>query len=455
MKRHFILICILLGAVSIAVARRQETFSFRVLATGLEGPWEITWGPDDHIWVTEREGKRVTRVDPASGSKVTAATISEVYQDYGQDGLLGMALHPGLLKRTGNDYVYVAYTYDADPGSKVNRRGKLRRYSYNAETHRLESPVDILTNLPAGSDHLSFRLVFGPDQKLYFTVGDQGSGWLQNYCNPNRAQELPSAGEGRAEDWTKYQGKVLRLNLDGTIPSDNPLLAGVRSHIYSYGHRNAQGLVFGPDGKLYSSEHGPNSDDEVNIIEAGKNYGWPNVAGYNDDQAYVYADWFASSPTPCTSLRFNTTAPAPSSVPKKKESAWSHPDFKPPIQTFFTVVDGYDFKRHGAATIAPGGADIYTAKDGIPGWANSLLVPSLKLGKVYRLKLSADGNSVTGKPAEYFKSTNRYRDIAIHPNGKTIYISTDNSGRSADASGKTTDVLENPGAILEFSFGKR
>ncbi|HYR84486.1 MAG TPA: glucose/sorbosone family PQQ-dependent dehydrogenase [Terriglobia bacterium] len=454
MNRYSILICILLGSVAMLAARRQESFSSRVLATGLEGPWEITWGPDDQIWTTERVGKRVTRVNPADGSKITAVTISEVYEDHGQDGLLGMALHPQLLRGTGNDYVYVAYTYDADPGPGVNRKGKLRRYTYNSGTHTLQSPVDVLTSLPAGSDHLSFRLAYGPDQKLYLTVGDQGSGWLQNYCNLNRAQELPAAAEVRTGDWTRYQGKVLRLNLDGTIPSDNPTLAGVRSHIYSYGHRNAEGLAFGTDGLLYSSEHGPNTDDEVNIIEAGKNYGWPDVAGYKDDQAYTYADWSASSPMPCASLQFNATA-IPPSVPQKKESTWSHPDFKPPIKTFFTVANGYDFARLGAATIAPSSADIYTARDGIPGWANSLLVSSLKLGKVYRLKLSADGHSVTGEPIEHFKSTNRYRDIAIHPGGKTIYLATDNSGRSTDASGRTTQELENPGAILEFSYRSR
>ena len=87
---------------------------------------------------------------------------------------------------------------------------------------------------------------------------------------------------------------MLRLNLDGSIPSDNPMIGGVRSHIYSYGHRNPQGLVFAPDGKLYESEHGPNTDDEVNLIRAGGNYGWPHVAGYRDDQSYAYANWSAS-----------------------------------------------------------------------------------------------------------------------------------------------------------------
>src|SRR3954469_18817856 len=78
--------------------------------------------------------------------------------------------------------------------------------------------------------------------------------------------------------------------MDGSIPSDNPVIAGVRSHVYSYGHRNPQGLVFGPDGKLYESEHGPNTDDEINLIRAGGNYGWPYVAGYRDDQSYAFGE---------------------------------------------------------------------------------------------------------------------------------------------------------------------
>src|SRR4029079_12218968 len=125
-----------------------------------------------------------------------------------------------------------------------------------------------------------------------------------------------------ARDWKTYQGKVLRLNLDGSIPSDNPVLNGVRSHIYSYGHRNPQGIVFGPDGTLYESEHGPDTDDEVNVIEAGKNYGWPFVAGYRDDNVYVWANWPASTPAPCASLTFNPHR-IPASVPQQHETAWN------------------------------------------------------------------------------------------------------------------------------------
>ena len=443
---HLVAFGIFLGLVpSVVGAFQQESFTTRIVTTGLQNPWEIAWGPDGHIWVTERVAMRVTRVNPADGAKSVAITISEVFQNHGQDGLLGMALHPDLLRSGANNYVYVAYTYDADPGPELGRRLKVRRYTYDPRAQTLANGVDVITGLPAGTDHVSGRLAFGPDQKLYLSVGDQGSNFLANYCNLNRAQELPSANDIRQKDWTLYQGKLLRLNPDGSIPADNPVFDGVRSHIYTYGHRNAQGLVFGSGGRLYSSEHGPNTDDEVNLVEAGKNYGWPYVAGFIDDKAYVYANWSRSAPEPCATLKFSPTAAPPPSVPQQKESAWSHPDYKKPLQTFFTV-------EQGSSTIAAGGLDIYTAKNGIPGWADSLLVLGMKKGLVYRLKLSSDGRSVDGDPKEIFKSTNRYRDIAINPDNRTIYISSDNEGSTTDASGRTVRTLENPGAILEFSF---
>ena len=99
----------------------------------------------------------------------------------------------------------------------------------------------MLDNLPAGNDHISGRLVFGRDQKLYLTIGDQGYNQLALYCSPIHAQELPTSADVRAKSFQKYEGKILRVNLDGSVPADNPTLGGVRSHVYSYGHRNAQG----------------------------------------------------------------------------------------------------------------------------------------------------------------------------------------------------------------------
>jgi PQQ-dependent dehydrogenase (s-GDH family) len=451
MKRPAILTLLLVFPLLLFAMQQREPFTFRVVTTGLQNPWEVTWGPDQNLWVTERTGKRITSVNPSDGSRITLATIDEVFQNHGQDGLLGMALHPGLLRNAGSDYVYVAYTYDADSGPNLNRRGKIRRYTFDTNRRALQNPVDLLSGLPAGTDHLAMRLAFGPDQKLYLSIGDQGANWLQNYCNLNRAQELPTAAEIAAKDYTKYQGKMLRLNLDGSVPADNPTLAGVRSHIYTYGHRNPQGLAFASNGKLYSSEHGPDTDDEFNLIESGKNYGWPRVAGYNDDKVYVFASWAESNGVACASMPFDQTV-IPPSVPQRKESTWSSPDFKPPLQTFFTVANGYDIRAQGSATIAPGGLDIYPTNGPIPGWGNSALVLSLKSGQVYRVKLDNDGTAAVGTPTQHLKSTNRYRDIAIHPNGRTIYLSTDNQGSSTDDAGRVARTLANPGSIISFTY---
>ena len=431
-------------------AATSHAFSTRVVTTGLEGPWELSWGPDARLWVTERTGKRVTRINPADGSKAVALTIPDVHQSVAQDGLLGMALHPELLRGTGADYVYVYLTYVVNPPPEVLRRGVIRRYTYDAATQTMKSPVDLLTGLPVHNDHVSGRLALGPDLKLYLSVGDQGSNFGRNNCITNRAQQVPSASEVADRDWMKYQGKLLRVNLDGTIPSDNPTIAGVRSHIYSYGHRNIQGITFGPDGKVYTAEHGPSTDDELNLIRAGKNYGWPNVAGYNDDRAYVYGNWSAASS--CSTLTFSAVT-VPPEVPQQKESAWHHADFTPPLKTFFTVDNGYDLQARGSATIAPSGLKLYAGgANAIPGWANSLLLVALKAGRVYRMKLSGDGASIVGDAEEVFKTVNRYRDVAFAPDGRRIYLATDPTGRTTDSAGIITTALENGGSILEFSY---
>jgi PQQ-dependent dehydrogenase (s-GDH family) len=428
-----------------------ESFVSRVVTSGLEGPWEVTWGPDGFLWITERVGKRITRVNPADGSKTLAVTIDEVYQTLSQDGLLGMALHPDLLKGKGTDYVYVAYTYDSDPGSGMNLRMKIRRYTYEPLMQRLSSPVDVLSGLPHGTDHGGGRVVFGPDGKLYVSRGDQGSNFLANYCNPNRAQDLPTLAEVQAEDWSTYQGKILRLNLDGSIPRDNPMLNGVRSHIYSYGHRNPQGLVFAGT-RLFDSEHGESIDDEVNLVVAGGNYGWPLIAGYQDDQSYVYANWSASSPEPCASLTFNVFNP-PASVPRQKESDAHLQNFKPPVKTFFTVPNSYDLRTLGNATVAPAGMKFYTS-NAIPGWHDSLLLTSMISGVVFRMPLTDDRRNPVGTPVAYFKTGNRYRDIVAAPDGLRFFVVTDSDGqgRTVGSSGQLTRDLVNPGAVLEFRY---
>src|SRR5256886_1674648 len=418
-RRHLLLF-FAIAAMAASVLRARGTtqgtpasagqFVKRVVTNGLANPFQVVWGPDDYLWVTERTAGRVTRVRPSDGSTTTAIAISGFLTD-GPGGLLGMALDPGLMKTTGNDYVYVAYTYDADADpATVSRRTKIVRFTYDAHTRVLGNARDILAGLPAGTDHQGGRLIMGPDRKLYFTIGDLGANQLANFCKPDHSQSVPTVAQVQAHDVSLYEGKVLRLNLDGSIPPDNPIIAGVRSHIYSYGHRNPQGLVFARDGKLYESEHGPNTDDEINLIRPGGNYGWPHVAGYRDDQSYAYANWSASRGIPCASLTFAAYPAVPPSVPLQKESAWNHPDFTPPIQTFHTVPTGYDFKNPKCAerelyyqcwpTVAPSSLAMYTARNGIPGWSHSLLLPSLKHGTVYRIQLDAAGTAVGGDSDE-------------------------------------------------------
>lgn len=439
-----------------------DPFSLRVITTDLENPLEILYGPDGYLWVTERTGKRVTRVDPADGSLHVALTLPDVYQRTTQDGLLGMALHPEMMQNTGNDYVYLSYTYagESSIGARVNRIVRIVRYTYDADSETLGDPVALLDGLPGSGDHNSAKMVIGPDEKLYYAIGDQGNNQFGNMCRPILAQELPTAAEVEASDWSKYPGKVLRLNLDGSIPSDNPVLAGVQSHVYSYGHRNIQGLVASPDGLLYTTEHGPKTDDEVNRIEPGANYGWPHVAGYQDDQAYVYGNWSASSPVACETLEFSDFA-IPDSVPQQRESEWSHPDFVEPLLTFGTVADDYPFQIPECApnyficwpTVAPTGLELYRAQPGgVPDWPTSLLATALKTGSVYRMELSEDGRSLVAEAEPIFKTTNRYRDLAIHPNGRVFYIITDSGNSTQDERGFPTNRLEHPGAILEFSY---
>jgi PQQ-dependent dehydrogenase (s-GDH family) len=417
-----------------------EQFSMRVVTSGLENPWQVRWGPDGRFWVSERTSKRVVRVNPADGSRTVAVTIADAIQRHGQDGVLGLALHPDLLKNQNADFVYVALTHDVDPGEAEVRRMAVRRYVYDPRTETLGNPTEIIDNLPAGNDHISGRLVFGLDRNLYLTIGDQGYNQLSLYCSPIHAQELPTAEDVRTRNFQRYEGKVLRIGLDGSVPADNPTFDGVKSHVYSYGHRNAQGLIQAPDGKIYASEHGPSMDDELNLIQPGKNFGWPYVAGYRDDRVYVYANWSLSSPTPCASLKFNDIV-APPSVPQQNESAWSAPNFMPPLRTFFTVGPEYRFSEQGNATIAPSGIDVYTtATGGIPGWNRSVLVTGLIRGTVYRVKLNEAGDAAVGPTLEYFKSPDRYRDVLISPDGRTIYVATDKTSKT------------NPGAILAFTY---
>ena len=468
MNRAVLLFALSVGVVAgqdgpESVMRGTKEFRRTVLAAGLEGPWELTWGSDNMLWVTERTGKRITRIDPATGQRKVAITIDEVSAPGGQDGLLGMALD------LANNYVYAGYTYvdrskgenpavTGKPPAYRYLYGKIVRFTYDKASGTLSKSQDVITGLPVGNDHVSGRLKIGPDRKLYYTVGDQGHNQLGNFCLPIEAQRLPTQDEVNRKVYAAYVGKSLRLNLDGSVPADNPKLAGVVSHVYTYGHRNMQGIDFGPDGTLYASEQGPKTDDEVNILKGGGNYGWPHVAGVRDNKAYEYARW-AEASTPCSQLSFSDLAIDPS-VPREPESAFTKP-FNEPIATMFTVPTDYNFHDPVCKgvdficwpTVGASSIEYYASKGkGIPGWDKVLLITTLKRGSLYVLPLTADGQKAAGHMSRYFQSENRYRDTAVSPDLRTIYVATDQTGLGEALGGGTISTMQNPGAIFAFTY---
>ena len=407
---------------------QNETFTMSQIGSNnlLNNPWDLHYGPDNYLWVTERTTGVIVRINPANAQRDNLIQIPDASSTAGQDGLLGMALHPELL--TTNPYVYVSYTYLVTG----QRKQKLVRYTYqlNGNDGSLSSPVILISNLPSSNDHNSGRLIFGPDNKLYYTIGDQGV----KVCNSNLAQFLPTQQNIDQQNWANYPGKILRLNLDGSIPADNPVINGVKSHIYTYGHRNPQGITFANNGILYSDEHGPSSDDEVNIIDAGKNYGWPFVAGIKDNLMYDSDGCLTT------------------------ETSFTAPNYQDPLLSMF-LPNAY---KDPACTdswmcrpnIAPSSIGVYESNT-IPSWNKSLLITSLKKGRIYRLKLDSNGTVVIGEPTQHFYTPNRYRDIVVSPDGKSIFMITDNSGKTADASGfNQVSSVQNPGAILKFTVNE-
>ncbi|MDZ4746783.1 MAG: PQQ-dependent sugar dehydrogenase [bacterium] len=228
----------------------QPQLKTRIVASNLSIPWELVWGPDNRIWITELRGV-VSSIDPTSGDKRVLLADLPDRISLNESGLLGMVLHPQFVELP---FVYIGYTYMADETIKL----KIVRYRYDGST--LVEPTILLGNIQGGFIHNGCRLAFGPDNTLFITAGEGGR-------------------SADAQLLDRYNGKILRINADGSIPSDNPIPG---SAIWSWGHRNPQGLVFGPNDVLYSSEHGATTDDEVNIITKGRNYGWPRVEGFCD-----------------------------------------------------------------------------------------------------------------------------------------------------------------------------
>ncbi len=436
-----------------AVIQAAEPFKASVLVSGLDAPWDMLWGPDNWLWVTERKAASIDRINPLTGEKQVAITLQGVHTGPQHEGVLGLALSQDFMKPGGDKYVYTAYTYmDGE-----NEYAKIVRLEYDEKTHKLGNETVVLAGFPAGNDHNGGRLRFGPDGKLYYTIGEQGHNQGANFCKPIEAQRIPTEAELAKKDFSSYAGKILRLNTDGSVPADNPVINGVKSHLFTYGHRNPQGLVFVGD-TLYASEQGPSSDDELNILEAGGNYGWPHVAGFRDDQAYVYANY--SEAKNCPSVKWDPNH-IPEGVPVQKESDWNSPDFKAPLKTFFTVKDGYTFNDNSCPpdssyicwpTIAPSSVAYYPADGVIKGWRNSILISSMKNGALYRVLLNENKQDVQGDVAKYFHTANRYRMVLVSPDTRKIFVATDNFGNVMDENNHPTHDLSNPGSILVFEY---
>ncbi len=321
------------------------------IASGLENPWGLAFLPDGRMLVTERAGRlRIVAKDGTKSEPLKG--VPEVFAQ-GQGGLFDVKLDPAFAS---NGLVYLSYAEPGEGGAGTAvARGKLGDGGLDdvEVIFRQEPKVE-------GGNHFGGRLAFTPDGKLFVTLGE-------------RFKFTP------AQDLSTDLGKIVRINPDGTVPQDNPFVgkAGARPEIWSYGHRNPQGAAIHPvTGKLWESEFGPKGGDEVNIPEAGKDYGWPVVSwGSNYDDRPI--------PPPPT-----------------------HPEFA-------------DAVAHWNPVISPSGIAFYTA-DAIPGWKGNLLLAGLSSQAIIRLAL--DGETVTGE--ERIPMGARIRDVVQGPDG-AVYALTD------------------------------
>ena len=364
--RHFSgkwLLLVFVGAAAVTLVSRYGmsvdgprntkagTIKVETVATGLSHPWGLAFLPDGRMLVTERSGTlRLVSKDgklspPLSGvPKVVVA---------GQGGLLDVAIDPDFKS---NSLVYLTYSEPGEGGAGTAvARGKLGESGLDGVEviFRQEPKV-------GGGNHFGSRLVFAPDGKLFVTLGE-------------RFTFTP------AQDLTNDLGKIVRINPDGSVPKDNPFVGrtDARPEIWSYGHRNPQGAAIHPEtGRLWEIEFGPRGGDELNIPQAGANYGWPVVSWGSH---YTGED----IPDPPT-----------------------HPEFADAIY-------------HWNPVISPSGITFYTA-DAIPAWKGNLLIAGLSEQAIVRLTL--DGEKVVGE--ERIPMGARIRDVVQGPDG-AVYALTD------------------------------
>lgn len=328
------------GPPSRSFARRVEVF-----ASGLEVPWALAFAPDGRLFFTERPGRlRVVvggQLQPEPVAQFPAAQSAE-------SGLMGLALDPAFQE---NGYLYVMYTYRNQAGSLRNRLSRLTE-----SRGRAGGEVVLLDNLPGASIHDGGRVKLGPDGKLYVTLGDSSDTSL-----PQRL--------------TSPAGKILRVNLDGSVPDDNPFPG---SAVYSHGHRNAEGLAWHPaTGRLFSTEHGPVGNDELNLIQGGGNCGWPAVSGRG-----------------------------------------GAPRFVDPILVFNPAV-------------APAGATFYSG-DQLSPWRGSLFFATLRGQHLHRVVLRGPDFLEIETDERLFEGEfGRLRDVVQGPDGLVYFTTSNRDGRGS------------------------
>ncbi|MDO8508287.1 MAG: PQQ-dependent sugar dehydrogenase [Nanoarchaeota archaeon] len=228
-----------------------DEINFEVVASNLKIPWEIAFLSDGELIATERPGSLI-RIN--NGKRIEVEGVKH----RGEGGLLGMALHPEFKK---NNLIYLYFTSEAN--GKIENR--VERYFFDLENNLLREKRVIMEDIPGAVYHDGGRILFGPDGLLYITTGDAGN-------------------EDNAQNVNSLAGKILRVDEEGGIPKDNPF----NNEIYSYGHRNSQGLAWDDEGRLWATEHGRSGIqsglDELNLIEKGQNYGWPVIQGDSEKE---------------------------------------------------------------------------------------------------------------------------------------------------------------------------
>ncbi|MGZ3921486.1 MAG: PQQ-dependent sugar dehydrogenase, partial [Bacteroidia bacterium] len=342
----------------------------------------------------------------------------------------------------GKSFVYFVYSYNSGTSTSPATRFKIVRLTWNASTNSVTSANDLVVMMPTGYDHLGGRLLAvkqNGNNYLYFTAGDNG---ISETNSPNCYNPQSLNPNNYVQDTTCQNGKIHRFNIDGSIPADNPV-AG--KSLYTRGHRNPQGLMFNPAYEIiYSIEHGDRTDDEINVLRSGKNYGWKNIRGYHADNNY-----------PGEAASIASFTPNPGIVGDS---------LMEPIYAWCATPQPTVSNNADWCTVAPSDGVFYDFTGaGIPGWDNSLLVVTLKNGtytdqEMYRFRLNGDGitlapsTSLSPNPERYFGAdqalNGRLRDIAISPNGGKIYL-INNGGADRD---KITVYSYNSVGIKENTY---